>query len=102
MNTKHIMIHLAAAFLALFVFLPLVLHAKNVIRTEYGVVMKVSDGDSIEAITDNGTKLKIRLYGIDAPETAKGRNGVIGKQGQPPLISNHPHLTKITYRIYGY
>ena len=101
MNTKQIIRHVAV-FLALLVFLPFSLPAKNVIRTEYGVVMKVSDGDSIEAITDNGTKLKIRLYGIDAPETAKGRNGVIGKQGQPPLISNHPHLTKITYRIYGY
>jgi micrococcal nuclease len=40
-------------------------------------VALVSDGDSVTAISDNGTKVRIRLLGIDAPEIA--RNGTPGQ-----------------------
>ncbi len=39
-----------------------------VIRTVTGTVTKVSDGDTIQVVTPEQTKLKIRLYGIDAAE----------------------------------
>ena len=54
-------------------------------RTVTGTVTKVSDGDSIQITTPERTKLKIRLYGIDAPETQKisGRTGEVNKPGQP-------------------
>jgi endonuclease YncB( thermonuclease family) len=50
-----------------------------------GTVTKVSDGDSIQIITPEQTKLKVRLYGIDAPETPKvsQRTGEGNKPGQP-------------------
>jgi micrococcal nuclease len=32
----------------------------------------VADGDTVTAITANQTKLRIRMLGIDAPETPKG------------------------------
>lgn len=38
-----------------------------VIRTVEGTVMRVSDGDTITVVTAEGTKVKTRLYGIDAP-----------------------------------
>ncbi len=38
------------------------------IRTVTGTVTKVSDGDTIQVVTPEQTKLKIRLYGIDAAE----------------------------------
>jgi endonuclease YncB( thermonuclease family) len=41
-------------------------------------VLRVSDGDTLTAETDNGTKLRIRLLGIDAPEISHN-----GKPGQP-------------------
>ena len=41
-------------------------------------VERVSDGDTITALTSEGTKLRIRLLGIDAPEIAHGK-----KPGQP-------------------
>ena len=55
------------------------------IRTVTGTVTKVSDGDSIQITTTEQTKLKVRLYGIDAPETPKinNRTGQINKPGQP-------------------
>jgi len=55
------------------------------IRTVFGSVTKVSDGDSIQITTAEQTKLKVRLYGIDAPETPKvnNRTGQINKSGQP-------------------
>lgn len=59
--------------------------AKEPIRIIEGIVSKVSDGDTIH-VTDNlGTKVKVRLYGIDAPETPKGnkKTGRISKPGQP-------------------
>ena len=56
-----------------------------VIRTVTGTVTKVSDGDTIHVTTPEHTKLKVRLYGIDAPETPKinKRSGRISKPGQP-------------------
>ncbi|PKL16127.1 MAG: nuclease [Spirochaetae bacterium HGW-Spirochaetae-5] len=55
------------------------------IRTVTGTVTKVSDGDSIQITTAEQTKLKVRLYGIDAPETPKisHRTGQVSKPGQP-------------------
>ncbi len=39
--------------------------------TVEGVVRAVYDGDTILLATRNENRLKVRLYGIDAPETAK-------------------------------
>lgn len=59
--------------------------AKGPIRTIEGFVSKVSDGDTIQVTDSLGTKVKVRFYGIDCPETEKGnkRTGKISKQGQP-------------------
>jgi micrococcal nuclease len=43
------------------------------IRTVTATITRITDGDTVQAITPEGTKLKVRLYGIDAPETSKGR-----------------------------
>ncbi len=32
-----------------------------------------TDGDTVQAITPEGTKLKVRLYGNGAPEMTKGK-----------------------------
>lgn len=60
-------------------------HSQVIIRTVTGTVTKVSDGDTIHLTTLEQTKLKVRLYGIDAPETVKINNhtGQISKNGQP-------------------
>jgi micrococcal nuclease len=47
-------------------------------RTLNGVVQKVADGDTVTLFTLEGTKLRVRLFGIDAPEVSHGR-----KPGQP-------------------
>lgn len=64
--------------------LPVVSFAKEPIRTITGIVVKVADGDTI-TVNAEGTKVKVRLYGIDAPETEKSnkRTGRISKPGQP-------------------
>ena len=74
----------------LFLLVPLLLlsfssPSLSLIRTVEGIVTKVSDGDTLNLETTEGTKLKIRLYGIDTPETEKinRRTGLISKQGQP-------------------
>lgn len=43
------------------------------IRTVTATIIKISDGDTVQAVTPEGTKQKVRLYGIDAPETPKGK-----------------------------
>jgi endonuclease YncB( thermonuclease family) len=45
--------------------------ARETIRTVTGTVTKVSDGDTIHVTTPEQTKLRVRLYGIDAPEAPK-------------------------------
>jgi endonuclease YncB( thermonuclease family) len=59
--------------------------AREPIRTVIGTVTKVSDGDTIHVTTPEKTKLTVRLYGMDAPETPKinQRTGHINKPGQP-------------------
>jgi endonuclease YncB( thermonuclease family) len=59
--------------------------AREPIRTVTGTVTKVSDGDTIHVTTPEQTKLTVRLYGMDAPETPKinQRTGHINKPGQP-------------------
>ncbi len=57
-----------AAFLFLcFVFLPETSQAETV----EGVVRAVYDGDTVLLATRSQSRLKVRLYGIDAPETKK-------------------------------
>jgi len=41
-------------------------------RIEEGIVEHVADGDTLTVITSNQTKLRIRMFGVDAPETPKG------------------------------
>ncbi len=69
--------------LALFTVRPAI--AKDPIRIIEGIVSKVSDGDTIQLKDPLGTKVKIRLYGIDAPETEKSnrKTGRVSKPGQP-------------------
>lgn len=55
--------------------------AKQPLWVIEGVVERVTDGDTIIVLT-GATKLKIRLYGIDAPETEKNFAGGY-KPGQP-------------------
>lgn len=42
------------------------------------IIERVSDGDTIIAISANGTKLMLRLIGIDTPDVPRGE-----KPGQP-------------------
>lgn len=74
--------YLATLFLLLFT---LPCFAKEPVRIIEGTVAKVSDGDTIQVIDNLGTKVKVRFYGIDAPETEKSnkRTGHVSKQGQP-------------------
>jgi hypothetical protein len=61
--------------------------AREPIRTVTGTVTKVSDGDTIHVTTSEKTKLTVRLYGMDAPETPKinQRTAHINKPGYPKL-----------------
>ncbi len=71
--------------LALLVLTPFFLQAKEPTRMEEGIVRHVADGDTVTMVTNEGTKLKIRLYGIDAHETVKANRGTgsVSKPGQP-------------------
>ena len=67
--------------------------AREPIRTVTGTVTKVSDGDTIHVTTPEKTKLTVRLYGMDAPETPKinQRTGHINKPGNP-MAKSHGRL----------
>jgi endonuclease YncB( thermonuclease family) len=71
--------------MSMLLLIPSLTFAKGPIRTIEGIVTKVSDGDTIHVTDPLGTKVKVRLYGIDAPETEKSnkRTGRISKPGQP-------------------
>uniref|UniRef100_C6DZE3 Nuclease (SNase domain protein) n=1 Tax=Geobacter sp. (strain M21) TaxID=443144 RepID=C6DZE3_GEOSM len=54
-------------------------------KTSEPIKTQVSDGDTVQVQDGLGTKVKVRLHGIDAPETEKKnrKTGRISKPGQP-------------------
>jgi hypothetical protein len=64
---------LVTAALTILIAISLIMaaHAAS-LRSLVAKVDRVSDGDSVIATTSEGTKLRIRLLGIDAPEIANG------------------------------
>lgn len=77
------MIRLVLPMLAIFLAFPA--FAKDPVRTIEGIVTKVSDGDTLQVTDPSGTKVKVRFYGVDAPETQKSnkKTGRISRPGQP-------------------
>ncbi len=73
------------AFLLLITALMPLCPASALEKQFQGMVTKVSDGDTAHVTTQEGTKLRIRLYGMDAPETEKRdyRSGKLKSPGQP-------------------
>lgn len=65
-------------YLAILLQILLLTSSASAGRTVEGVVKAVYDGDTVLLTTREESKLKVRLYGIDAPETKKP-----GKPGQP-------------------
>lgn len=54
-------------------------------REVEATVARVADGDTLTAETKDGTRLKVRLFGIDAPELERvnRQTGAVSKPGQP-------------------
>lgn len=83
-----------AIFLAISTLILLSAADGHAARTIEGVVRAVYDGDTILLATREESRLKVRLYGIDAPETAKP-----DKAGQPfGSISKRTLMYKIMGR----
>ena len=65
-------------------------------------VNRVTDGDTIK-VSGNGSKITVRLVGIDAPETSKKKN----EPGQPYSKKSTKHLAglalnrSVTVKSYG-
>jgi micrococcal nuclease len=80
--------------------IPTFLFAKQPIRSIEGTVTKVADGDTINVVDFSGTQVRIRLYGIDAPETEKANKtaGRVSKAGQPYGGEAWKALTGKVYR----
>ena len=60
-------------FLAFIVSAPPAHSATNVLGR---FVQRVADGDTVTLVTHDGAKLRVRLYGIDAPEDGDARGRV--------------------------
>jgi endonuclease YncB( thermonuclease family) len=72
-------------------------------RTEEGTVTHVADGDTITVITSNQTKLRIRMVGIDAPETPKGTKfpgQPYGKEAEA-YLKQLIEAKRVKVKIYG-
>ncbi len=70
-------------------------------RTLVAKVKQVSDGNTLTAFTSEGTSLRLRLLGIDAPEVSHGR-----KPGQPFGEEAREYLARLiggrTIRVESY
>lgn len=59
-------------------------------RTLRATVERVADGDTVVATSENGTRLRIRLLGIDAPEVPRGKT-----LGQPYGMEARSYLARL-------
>ena len=85
--------------LIILLFLPIVLLGINNNYTKIddivrGTVIKVSDGDTISILNYQNKQIKIRLYGIDAPEKAQDF-GNIAKEHLAYLIAGKDIQVKV-------
>lgn len=78
-------------FFFAFLLLASVLHAQIWVQ---GTVEKVSDGDTFRMLA-NGQVVKVRLYGIDAPES-KQEHGLVAKAALDSLILGKNVKVKVT------
>ncbi len=76
--SPHVSVLWASILVLIHLLLLLVSAHASTPRTLVAKVERVSDGDTVIAITSNQTKLRLRLLGIDAPEVPHGT-----KPGQP-------------------
>ena len=70
----------------LLLLLPVVTHGATP-RLLTATVVRVADGDSVTARSANGTTLRIRLLGIDAPEVAQTASPASPLARTPATIS---------------
>ncbi|MCG9900881.1 MAG: thermonuclease family protein [Hydrotalea sp.] len=61
---------------------PKVITSSSLHKDEFLVVKKVVDGDTFWAVDESGKELKIRLIGVDAPESRKTFKKEIGHFGK--------------------
>ena len=93
---------LQALLIALCLFLAAGIPSGPAAGEQEHTVLKVYDGDTI-LVTDRSGRKRVRLLGIDAPETSKGR----GQPGQPYSQKSRRHLSdlilnrKITLATFG-
>jgi len=76
---KRLLLALLVGILAAMEVLVLPSHPSGGEWNGYGLVTRVSDGDTLTVRTAEGTQITVRLSGIDAPETGHG----ITRPGQP-------------------
>lgn len=67
-------------------FISLFFYSPALADTFKGKVIKVADGDTVTIVDDSGTKHRIRLMGIDAPEKNQPY-GDVSTQGLVELVS---------------
>ncbi|GAM11095.1 putative endonuclease [Geobacter sp. OR-1] len=68
----------------LFTFLAMPAYAKEPVRIIEVTVTKVSDGDTVHVTDKAGKEVKVRLYGIDAPQANKtDPTSALQSKGQP-------------------
>jgi micrococcal nuclease len=72
-------------------------------HVEEGTVERVADGDTVTVITLNQTKLRIRMLGIDAPETPKGAKfpGQLFGTEAEAYLKQLVEAKRVTVEIYG-
>jgi len=67
--------------------------ASEPIRTVTGIVTRVSGGDTIQVVTPEQTKIKVRLYDIDVPETPKPK--------KPRQLYGEESWNALQEKVYG-
>ncbi len=80
---------------------PFAVHAKEGERVLHGTVVRVSDGDTMDVRLRDGSLVRVRLYGVDAPELSQPFGGEARRYAAAAALKRNVQVHQKDIDQYG-
>lgn len=80
---------------------PFAAHAQEGERILHGTVVRVSDGDTMDVRLGDGSLVRVRLYGVDAPELSQAFGGEARRYAAATVLKRNVQVHRKDIDKYG-
>jgi micrococcal nuclease len=80
---------------------PMAAHAEETERILQGTVVRVSDGDTMDVRVGDGSLVRVRLYGVDAPELSQTFGGEARRYAAATVLKRNVQVHQKNIDKYG-